>query len=437
VDVLPRDALVTVGSESYEPGRVSELPVGRYTLRVRSFGYEEHRETVVIRERVLTELSVTLADAPFRVSDLRVSRERFNPDNPGALGKVTIGFEVSSFGTATVVILDEEGREIHRASLPRFTTWNQEITWGGRLAGGQAVPDGVYTVELRAVGEQGEPPVERSAQLRVDSSLILAFRSVFSGGAGLLYAPTPELLPGGSFQLSTLVMAHWEQAADGTLVRVPVALAGRWGFAGRGAGDYSTAPFQRWELDVQAGSIVGYAGPAGEESFVFPFFASAALRTALLAPASAIGVRSALQAKLAYQGVSTDTLANSTGFSLGLPSALELGSMALLLEPEIILSPWRVSYDPDASREAGFFPWLYARAGVLVDLGVLTAGLSASLRTTPFTEGFALDLPFQAAVELHWLVPRSSLFLSFAFAGEFSPPEGYYLQGGAGLGLVH
>jgi len=436
VEVQPPDALVTVGSDTYQPGRVAELPVGRYTVRARSFGYEERRETVLIRERTLTELSMDLPVAAFRVSDLRVNRERFNPMNPGALGTVRVGFEVSSFGAGTAVVLDESGEEVHRTAFQRFTTWNQELTWDGRRSAGQTVPDGLYTVRLQAVGEREGVVVEREAMIRIDSSLVLAYRSLFSGSAGLLYAPTPEVLPGGSFQLSSLVMAHWETDGGATLVRVPVALASRWGLAGRSAGDYGAAPFSRWELDLQAGSIVGYASALGEESVVFPFFAGAALKTLLLSPAGPVGLRAALQAKLAYHGVSTDTLANSTGFSLGAPAALQVGAVAVLLSPEIILSPWRVSYDPDAARTAGFYSWLYARAGVLVDLGVVSAGLSASARTTPFGEGFALDLPFQAAVELHWLVPRSALFLSFVFAGEFSPPSGYYLQGGAGVGLL-
>jgi hypothetical protein len=220
-------------------------------------------------------------------------------------------------------------------------------------------------------------------------------------------------------------------------VRIPVILGSRWGISGRQAGDFDRAPFSRWELDVQAGSTVGYSDDQGEESLTFPFFASAALKTPLASPRGNVGFGLAAQAKLAYQRVSTDTLANSSGLSLGMPAALQVGSVALLVEPELIVSPWRVSYDPAASREAGFYSWLYARTGLLVDLGVLTAGLSLSARTVPFSEGFAIDLPFQAAVELSWLIPGTSLVLSGVLAGEFSPPDSYYLQGGAGLGLLH
>ncbi|MBN1835232.1 MAG: PEGA domain-containing protein [Spirochaetales bacterium] len=440
VQVRPPDALVTVGSEPYEPGRVAELPVGQHAVRARAFGYEEQRQTVVVRERRLTELSLTLAKAEFRVSALAANRSRFNPLNAGALGTVRVTFEVSSFGSAAAVILDEAGREVHRTVFEGFTTWEQQLTWDGRGPDGRRVPDGPYTIRLRAVGEPDGTIVEREQVVRVDSSLVLSYRSLLSGSAGLLYAPSPDVLPGGSFQLSTLVLAHWQSGAGATLVRVPVAIGARWGIAGRTgltAGDHGAAPFSHWELDVQAGSLVGYSDTLGESSLTFPFFASAALKTPLFDPTGSVGPRAGLQAKLAYQGVSTDTLANSTGLSVGAPLALQLGAVRLLLEPELILSPWRVSYDPAAERAAGFYSWLYARTGVLVDLGVLTAGLSASLRSTPFGEAFALDLPFQAAAELHWLLPRSSVFLSFAFAGEFSPPESYYLQGGIGIGLLH
>jgi hypothetical protein len=422
VDVQPPQASVTVGPYSYVPGRVQELPVGRYFVTARAFGFEEVTTGVAIEERELTEISLDLPQAPFAVQDLRADRERFNPRNPGALGSVRVSFRVTSYGSGFVTIVNEEDEEVYRRDFPRFVSWAQELTWNGRGSSGQLAPDGAYRLRLRLVGEREGTVVERELTLRIDSSLVLSFRTLASGSAGLLYAPSPEVLSGGSLQLSSLVLAHWESDGATTRVRVPVVLAGRWGLSGRRAGEYGRAPFQRWELDLQTGTTVGYTTEAGEDSLTLPFFVGAALKSPLLSPRSDVGFALAAQAKLTYQGASTDTLANSSGLSL---------------EPELIISPWRVSYDPSDPREAGFYSWLYARGGLLADLGAVTAGLSLAARTTPFGEPFGVDLPFQAAVELNWLIPRSSLFLSFVFAGEFSPPGAYYLQGGAGLGLLH
>jgi hypothetical protein len=436
VEVEPREASISVGLYRYEPGRVHEVPVGRYPVTARAFGYQDASTSVVIRERELSELVLSLEKAEFTVGRLEPSRSRFNPRNPGDLGAVRFGFDVTSFGSGSAVIVDEEGREVYRKEFDRFRTWQQGFSWDGENASGEIVPDGSYSIRLRASGESDGKVVERETAVLVDSTLVLAYRSLASGSAGLVYAPSPEVLSGGSFQLSSLILAHWENDQDGSLARIPVIVGTRWGIGGRRDGDFSRALFTRWELDIQAGSTIGYAAEGGEESITFPFFASAGLKTPLVLPQGNVAFSLAAQTKLAYQRASTDTLANSSGLSFGLPAALQIGSLSLLVEPELILSPWRVSYDPTASREAGFYSWLYARAGLLVDLGVLTAGLSLSSRTIPFSEGFSFDLPFQAAVEVHWLIPGSSLFLSGVFAGEFSPPTSYYLQGGFGLGLL-
>ena len=437
VEVLPRNALITVGASAYDPGRVLELPVGRYAVRSRAFGFEERVDTVVIRERELTELSLSLSEARFAVSAFRLNRERFNPRNPGALGSIRVSFEVSSFGAGHAVVVNEDGEEVHRRVFERFTSWSQGLTWNGRRATGQLVPDGLYTLRLRGIGEGEGTVVEQEQVVRVDSSLVLAYRSLASGSAGLVYVPTPETLPVGSFQLSSLVFARGESDAAGTRVWVPVILGTRWGLGGPRAEELGTAPFRRWELDVQAGSIVGYESAGGPAARALPLFASAAVKTPLLSPGGKTGFAAALQAKLAYQGFYTDTLANATGLSIGTPASLRLGGVSLLLQPELALGPWRISYDPAGPNVAGLYPWMYARAGLLLDLGNLSAGASIAARTLPFTEGLGLDLPFQVAAELHWLIPRSSLFLSFVLAGELTPPGWYRLQGGAGLGLLH
>jgi hypothetical protein len=186
-------------------------------------------------------------------------------------------------------------------------------------------------------------------------------------------------------------------------------------------------------LDTAIGGIIGYS----QEDFYMPWFASAAFKISLLRSSGDLELGSAAQVKLAYQNAYTDTLANFSGLSVGLPTSLRWGPLSLLISPELILSPWTVSYDSQDSPDLGVYGWLYGRFGLLVDLSPFSVGLSASLRTLPFHRNFALGLPFQTALELNWLIPNTQLFLSLSLAGEFESADSYYLMGGAGLGILN
>jgi hypothetical protein len=85
--------------------------------------------------------------------------------------------------------------------------------------------------------------------------------------------------------------------------------------------------------------------------------------------------------------------------------------------------------------------------GLLLDLPPFSFGTSLTLRTLPFNEGFGMDLPFQTALEAHWLIFKSDrkrrgdsllprLFLSLYVAGEFEAVDSHYLLGGAGFGSL-
>jgi hypothetical protein len=83
---------------------------------------------------------------------------------------------------------------------------------------------------------------------------------------------------------------------------------------------------------------------------------------------------------------------------------------------------------------------MYVRAGVLLDLGSVTAGISASTRTQQLPGGYAFlssPIPFEAGAEIHWLVPGTRLVVSGIFAGEYQDSNNYYFMGGAGLGFLY
>jgi hypothetical protein len=273
---------------------------------------------------------------------------------------------------------------------------------------------------MEGTGERRAEQDSAELGLLIDSSIVLSFRSLWSGSAGLLYAPTADILPGRSVQLSSLVLAHASGNGDRAVVRVPVSLGMRLGL-GR---------TNRFELDTSFGGIIGYS----DETFYLPWFASAAFKTSLMRPTGGFGFSSAAQAKLTYQNTNTDTLANFRGLSVGLPTGMHVGPFSLLFSPEAILSWEVVGTDPLQLEADGR---VYGRFGLLLDLPPFSLGASVSLRSLAFDQGLGLGLPFQSAVETHWLIPNTQLFVSASLAGEFSAVDDFYLFGGLGLGILN
>ncbi len=421
---------ITVDTQIIQPG-ITQLPIGPHTLTVSAFGYEDFSTPIDIQPHATVSLSVQLKVAAFRLADLTLSRPILNPANPGQLGELAIGFKVSGPGTGEVRILSPDGQTVWQKKLPPFVRRSQGVEWNGRAPDGSPLPDGNYRIVVEGSSEApGALPargalVTRSIEttIPISSRAIIAPRSLFSGTSGLLFTATPDVLPLGSFEVEVLALAHVESI--GALV--PLQLGVRF------------TPVSGLEIDAQGTAEIG--NPA-----VTPYAIGAAAKLSLLQPAPQGGFGAAATAKVTYlTGTTADVLTNFTGLSLGAPLEYRIGPFALLLDPELILSPFQVSYqgslEPSTSAgggQAAFSSWGYARAGLMLDFGTVMSGLSASLRTLPFAQGLGLDpVPLEAGWELHWLPPNSNLVLTAAVAGEFSPTLGYYLMAGAGIGLLH
>ena len=411
VDAEPPGAEVWAGATAISAGSVVELPVGQHTARVRLFGYEDYSTVAQIDENALTRLAVTLSPASFRLENLRSSRAGFNPQNPGLLGRTRIRFQVTTYGTGRAAAVDAEGNEVWQKALPRFTSWEQAFDWNGRTNEGTPLADGSYRLVLQASPEDGSEPLQAEIPLVIDSSLRLSYRPLWGGASGLLYVPSPETLPKGGVQVSTLILSH----AGPDTFRTPWDIGLRYGLGAAGG----------LELDLHGGVILGY----GE---TVPYFASAAAKLSL----SRGVVQSAALFKLAYQSVRTDTFANFSGLTLGLPASASAGPLTFFIAPELTLSLWEVSYSDPDWPEPSFTAWAYAKAGVALDLNPWTIGLSLSARTLPFARGFGVDLPVQAGLEVHWMIPGTQLFLTGALTGEAAGIDSWYLSAGLGLGLL-
>ena len=412
LEVQPPGTRSTANGEPVSDG-VTELQIGDYSLRVRKFGYEEWRGAVTILEQSTTKVIVELKEAAFELTNLDLTRKVFNPQNPGKLGTVKVTFEVSSWGDGEFIVTDGQGVERYSRPLREFSTWEQSLEWDGRDSAGRQLDDGIYNLSIDAKGRKPSETAELGTTVTIDSTAVISFRSAMSGLSGTLFAPLPAVLPTGSFQVNAGMIGHYDIESERgwypTFAAIRV-----------GLGENS-------EVDLQGALFVGAEDP-------IPFAGGVGFKYKL---PEMDYLSMGVTGKLSYVGnTSVDTLHNYTGLSVGVISALITNPLVLTLSPEIVVSPYSVVY-PRSPPKVGFTAWGYGRIGILADFGSLTAALSASVRTIPFTSGFDLQPPYSAGAEIHWLIPGTQIVLSGVITTEFDAVNWFYVMGGAGVGFIN
>ena len=417
VSTVPAEALVTLGAAGITEA-VQEVPAGTYTLDVRSFGYAPYTETVTVEENMTISRTVTLAPAEFAVSDFNVFRSRFNPANPGSLGKARLSFTVTAPGKGSVIVYNSQENPVAGFDLPPFTDWDQMIEWDGKNAEGKYLPDGTYSLALNASGDGGSEALRETAVI-IDTSQAVSYRSLFHGSSGLLYAPTTDMLPPDIMQISFLVLGHLEQVEGVLEARFPAVLGLRF------------SAFNLLDCTVSL-SVV----PQTADSV--PYSAGGSARLRFLKTPGAVSWNMAAALRGTFQrGETLDSFTNYGAVYAGFPMQFEAGVFGLSLTPEIAFSTKRVSYIKDeVFPELDFYVWSYLRAGIFLDFGFLGSGLSYALRTKPFSEGFALQFPMAAALEFWFFIPKTQVVMEAAVAGEFGD-TGFYLMGGLGFGFFN
>ncbi|MBT3271560.1 MAG: PEGA domain-containing protein, partial [Spirochaetales bacterium] len=332
LEVLPPGASVYLNGGSISTG-VTELQIGRHNLLVRSFGYEDWRGAITIAEKQTTKVEAELKEAVFTLSDLRVSRRIFNPGNPGKLGTTRVNFDVNSWGNGEFVVSQAGGGIVYSRPLTGFTTWEQSLEWDGRDSVGRVLPDGEYTARIEASGLKEQEMKSLMTTLTIDSTAVISYRSVLSGVSGLLFSSEPGVLPRGSFQIDAGMMGHYSPALG--ISRYPTHISVR---VGTDNGS---------EIDLHGGIYVG-----SEDNM--PFFAGIGYKVQL--PGSSI-VDFGITSKLTYVGNTTiDTLVNYTGLSVGFTSAIQAGPLIFMLNPDILVSPYKVSY-AGIPATPSFYAW--------------------------------------------------------------------------------
>ena len=416
ISSTPSNAEITIDGEQYQAG-VQQVPVGHHVVRVREFGFEDWTRDIIIQENQTVQLNAQLVKAPFRISGLATSRRVLNPANPGLLGKLTVSFEVSTYGSGAATITDSAGKQVFNRAFPQFTQREQSFTWNGRDASDALLPDGSYTIHLQGRENASSPPSSEEVTVTIDRGAFVGIRSMLSGTSGLLFSATPEVLPPSSYSFGSLAIAHIEAA--GAIVPVQLYLR--------------AVPYPGIEIDGQGTMQLTSAGNV-------PYSVGASGKFSLIRPSSQSGFQAAVSVKATYQsGTTADTLTNFSGISLGAPIEYRFGPAALVLMPEVIAAPYPASYSSSSSAFAPTF-WGYGRGGVFLDFGSFMTGLSAAVRTQPFSQGLGLaSVPLAGGWELHWLIPNTQLVLSGAVTGEYSPGSngGYYLMAGAGVSFVN
>ncbi|HTX73405.1 MAG TPA: PEGA domain-containing protein [Rectinemataceae bacterium] len=423
--VVPPDATVLIDDHAVAAGMLT-LPVGQHSVTARRFGYVERRVSVLISENETTSLQLELAPAPFAVSDLEVSRKAFNPANSGTFGRVEFRFQVQSFGSARLTLLDSAGSVVASRVFPSFDTWAQSYTWTGRDADGRPLPDGSYTATLVAQaggasggasgGEGGSGAVgspapasgattsfSRVATVRIDSGLIVSPRGSLSAIPGLLLFPDPR---GEAAGTSSAELTWLSPVSD--MSQPSFALSA------------STALSSSVDLGFSA-AAEDLASPAGGADL------AAGIRYGLWGQSTTGGSAGAVFLRGSWSNAATPLLPDSAGsIELALPLAAALGPLQIGAAPALRLDL--------AGSQASLD--LLARGGLWASGTRYRAGLSVQMSFASSAAGLAPEWPLQVGAELRFLLEPAPLVLSVLSSGAFSPDAAPAFVIGLGLGLL-
>ena len=392
-----------------------EVRAGKHLLTVKAFGFEPFEREIVIDRDETTAVEAFLEPAELEISRVRVSKQVFNPGNPGTLGSVTLRFEVSKEGSGSVSVFSPETVSAAVFELPPFTGWEQSITWDGRNSDGEPLPDGTYTFFIQAEDETVR--VTEKFSVTIDSSRRVFYSSTLSGAGGLMYCPGTEVLPTWASQLGISFLGHIQDIEGTAYYRFPIQASLR------------ISPFSNFELTAAAGLKLTSAPETPISVSVSGKYQFANWNI----------FRMAATVKGTFVSQDTeDTLTNFTGFSAGMPLQLVLGPFSFVAGPEFTISPERVVYlESKTFPVQSVYVWNYFRAGIALQWKRWGAAISAAIRMLPYTEGFRIHWPLPAGAELHFVIPGTQVVLLLQGAGEFSPRLGYYLLFGLGAALLN
>lgn len=277
-----------------------------------------------------------------------------------------------------------------------------------------------YSTIIDTMSEKTREEHILSKNVIIDSTIKITFKNMWNGTSGLMYAVTHDVLPLYHFQIPTLFAVHYEEYDDQFIMRAPSQFGIRFGIG------------KKMEVNLSASLIFS------DSDFV-PFYGGLSLKYHLFETKGDFRIASTLYSKATYHsGTGADTLSKYTGLTLGIPFQLIGGPVSLIINPEIIVSPFAVTYTPDYDENIGLNIWAYGRAGLLFDFGSIITGISCAVRKTSFIyEDFDILYPILGAYEFHFMVPDSYTFVSAIAASEYESEDNYYVMAGIGLGFIY
>jgi len=386
IEVEPSGAALSIDGNAVGPGSV-EIKTGSHQLRAALFGWETQLINFDIAENSVTKLSIALRPAAFSVDNLSLSQSRFNPLNSGRFGGETIGFEVSSFGSADLSIEAPSGETVFQKHFASFDTWKQAADWNGKTAEGQPFADGLYTVRLRAWAAGSGPdsaPLELKESFTIDSSLVIGPFESQGGSRGLLYMGNP-------WPIATRLCSASIKAEE--------------------AADLSAAPFINFAFQFESSAFgIGAEAAFRPESGSAAFSAALGFRYSFSKSNAAFawaGQVRALYSSSSSAASGCETGASSAGFGVeaALPFAFRTGILKIGLEPGGILT---IPLSGTVNER------LLLGGGLWLGGSVWEAGLSGKALCAA-DSSFGLAAPLYAAIE------------GRCFAG----PDSFIISGGA------
>jgi hypothetical protein len=416
--------------------RSLSLPIGWRTISVEAFGWEKWSKPVFIEQDKVQKLELVLKRAAFTMTNPRLRRRRFNPANPGALGKAEALFEVSAPGNGTLEVYNPEGRKIYENPLGPFTAWLQEFSWNGRDSQGRILPDGNYTLRIRVwaaaaasdpTAAEPETPsrIETKAELNVelDSSLEIRPLSIPAAQGGLLFGPSPEVLPRGSYQVSGLVFLGRPLEEAAYLGSLPLALAFRF------------SPLDRLEFAAALNVNPRFNGTS--------LWGGGVSAKWMLIPGQGRDTPDFKAAASVSYGYFTDTLNTGyqtpfgmgKGLNLSLPLSLRFTPLAGL-NLDLLFSP-RLLWAGTRGYPDSFIPRPGAAAGLLFQHGPAGGGLSLQW---DFDSEKKASGPLVSTLEFSYLTRKNMILFASAGAWIGQNENGAWRQGaffGLGLGFMY
>ncbi len=410
ISVSPEETDISTGWDDLDEGK-NEVQIGDHLITAKLFGYEPWEQQITIYENKTSSITINMVPSEFKISNLFLSRNAFNPANPAGLGESKISFEVSTYGTGELIIYSNGGERILRNTFPYFDDWNQSFVWNGKDDFGKLMPDGTYRVVVSGKDMEGNNLSQKETNITIDSSLVIRIRTTLNGAGGTMFCPTPDTLPMKSFQMAASTFGH----ISNTAYRFPFTASARF------------IPINNLEFAAQAGIVIL---PETSESYFFSVSAKNVIFNTNIGDMS-------WYVKGSYQNNHlTDSNTNFTGLSAGLPMSVSFSPVTLILTPELILSPFRISYD-GTDYDPGVYTWGYARAAVVMDIGPAMLGISTAMRLTPYDLEINSNNPMSAGLELNYLIPGTGIFITGIVSGEFSSMENFYINAGGGIGLIN